>query len=64
MEREIMPDYAAEEFYQYLMPKSFFECSERLKKEDRPRVVFLKKGCSDLLESKNQERALMEIHRR
>ena len=43
MERELMPDYAAEAFYQYLIPSSVFQDSGVSKKEVDHCVVFVKK---------------------
>jgi len=60
MERELMPDYEAEKFYQYLIPKSTFEGSKKIKKEDRPRFVLCKKGFSGLPKGKDRERAFAE----
>ena len=43
MEREIMPDYAAEEFYRYLIPRSAFGAPEEHKKETDHCIVSCKK---------------------
>ena len=42
MEKELMPDYEAEEFYQHLIPKSIFEGFKELRKEYRPHAIFCK----------------------
>ena len=44
MEREIMPDYAAEAFCQYLIPPDVFEGSENSKQEVNRYVVPSKKA--------------------
>jgi hypothetical protein len=56
MEREIMPEYAAEAFYRYLIPQNIFGGSEELKKEAKPCVVSRNNVCLNLFENKNQER--------
>ncbi len=43
MEREIMPDHAAEEFYRYLIPPDAFMGSERPKKKINHCILFCKK---------------------
>jgi len=43
MEKELMPDYAAEEFYRYLIPRSAFGGSVEPKKKTDHCVVFCKK---------------------
>jgi len=42
MERELMPDYAAEAFYQYLIPSNVFEDSDLPEKEVNHCVLFCK----------------------
>jgi len=43
MEKELMPDYAAEAFYQHLIPSSVFAGSDVPEKEVDHCVVFCKK---------------------
>ena len=48
MEREIMPDYAAEEFYRYLIPPEVFAGPERPKKKVNQCIVFCKQISPDV----------------
>lgn len=50
MEREIMPDYAAETFYQYLIPPDVFEGSEESQEEVNHRVVSCKRVTPNLFD--------------
>lgn len=52
MEREILPDYAAETFYRHLIPESVFGHPENPEEEADHRVVSSKKGSARLLDFK------------
>jgi hypothetical protein len=62
MEREIMPDHAAEAFYRYLIPSNLLDGSEKPKKELTACVVFSKKVRLSFLESQAQEHEPADTH--
>ncbi|MDP8266413.1 MAG: hypothetical protein P9M07_05645 [Candidatus Aceula meridiana] len=43
MERELMPDYAAEEFYRSLIPQNIFESPKKSKEDSNRCVVYCEK---------------------
>ena len=50
MEREIMPDYAAEAFYRHLIPESVFEYPQKPEEEAYNCVVSCKKAGPNLFD--------------